>query len=449
MLLVDRGTFGGDCLWTGCVPSKALLAAGAAAADARAADRYGVHIDGVRVDGPAALATVRQAIAAIAPVDSPDAQRKAGVQVAEGELVFTGPAAATLDGRPVRFRQALVATGSQPVLRPVPGLERADPLTTETLWGLPDLPGRVVVLGGGTTGCELAQALARLGGAVSVVETAQRLLPGEDPAASALVTDALRRDGIDVHTGASAVRVEDGRVRLADGTDLPFDRVLVATGRRPRTDGLGLTAAGVALDDGGWVSVDPTLRTSTPRIWAAGDVTGHPQYTHLAGVHGSLAAANAVLGLRRTVDLSAVPRVTYTQPEVAAVGEPTAAAAAGYRVLTRTHRHSGRAITEQRTDGVTRLVVDSRHRLRGATVVGPRAGEVLAELTLAVSQRLTTSAMAGAMHPYPTHADPVWQAAIGDSRSRLGARPARVALTALRLARRLRLTLNDDSPGTS
>ncbi|TWH75403.1 pyruvate/2-oxoglutarate dehydrogenase complex dihydrolipoamide dehydrogenase (E3) component [Modestobacter roseus] len=446
VLLVDRGTWGGECLWTGCVPSKALIAAGEAAAAARGAAEFGVHADGVRIDGAAVLDRVREAVRTIEPVDSPRAQRDAGIAVATGDLVFTGPDAAELDGHRLRFRQAVVATGSAPSVPPVPGLAEAGPLTTETLWDEPALPGRLVVLGGGTTGCELGQAMARLGVDVHLVETADRLLPAEDPAASGLVTAALERDGVTVHLGAEVRRVTGGpgstRLALADGSELACDRVLVATGRRAARGRLGLAAAGVACDEAGWVTVDRHLRTSNPRIWAAGDVTGQPPYTHLAGLHGSTVAANAVLGLRRTVDLTALPRVTFTQPEVAAVGAPTGSAGeAGLRVVEQDHRHADRAITDRRTDGVTRLAVDSRHRVRGATVVGPRAGETLAELTLAVTQGLTTSDLTGATHPYPTYADPVWQAAIGDYRARLAAPVPRRALRALRRLRRLRLAL--------
>lgn len=444
VLLVERARFGGDCLWTGCVPSKALLAAAHAAADARAASRYGISVGEVRVDGPAVLAAVRQAIRTIEPVDSPEAVRASGAETASGFVRFTGRDRADVDGVPVRFRQALVCTGSAPDLPDVPGLADVEPLTTDSVWELPDLPDRLAVLGGGTSGCELAQAFARLGVPVTLVEAGERLLSGEDPAASAAVTDALRRDGVDVRTGGAPVRVtggpRGGTLHLADGT-ADFTRLLVTAGRTPRTAGLGLDAAGVEVDGRGCVVVDEALRTTNPRIWAAGDVTGHPAYTHVAGVHGNTAALNAVLGLRRRIDLSAVPRVTFTRPEVAAVGEPTADPGPDRQVHTQGLDHADRAIAEQSTEGFTRLVVDGRHRVRGATVVGPRAGEALAELTLAVSQGLTTSDLTGAMHPYPTYADPQWNAAIADVRGRLTGRSGMLAVTALRRARRALLAL--------
>ena len=324
VLLVERDRTGGDCLWTGCVPSKSLLAAAHAAADARSAAALGVHIGEVRVDFAAVMGHVHSTIATIAPVDSPDALRRAGATVAQGTVVLTGSSTAEIDGQPVRFRQALLATGSAPIVPGIPGLAEADPLTSDTVWDLTELPASLLVLGGGAIGCELGQALARLGTRVTIVEAASRLLTRESQAASVAVTAAFEADGIDVRTGVAVTAVSSGpdghRVELADGSSVLADHVLVAIGRRPRTAHLGLEAAGVELTDSGHVRVDAKLRTTSPRIWAAGDLTGHPPFTHTAGIHGSLAASNAVLGLRRTVQPDLVPRVTYTQPEVAAFG---------------------------------------------------------------------------------------------------------------------------------
>ncbi len=422
------------------MPSKALLAAAAAAADARDAARFGVHAQ-VTVDVPAVLAHVRGARTTIAPVDEPPALHAAGVTTATGDLVLTGPASALLAGRPVTFDAAVLTTGSRPALPDLPGLADVDPLTSDTLWELTDLPASVAVLGAGSIGCELGQAMARLGVAVTLLESADRVLPGEDPAASAVLAAALAHDGVDVRTGVRVTRVArtpDGcRLDLADGAAVDADRLLVAVGRRPRTEGLGLGAAGVAVDDRGHVVVDAALRTANPRIWAAGDVTGHPQYTHLAGLHGSLAATNAVLGLAREVDLTAVPRVTYTSPEVAAVGVPTADGGP-LRVLHRPDTGNDRAVAEARTDGFVRLAVDRRHRVRGGTVVGPRAGEVLVEVTAAVRAGSTTAALAGVVHPYPTWGGAVWDAEVDDVRERVTAAPLRPVLAAARRVARWR-----------
>ncbi len=345
---------------------------------------------------------------------------------------FTGPDTADVGGEAVEFGSALVATGSDPLVPPVPGLREAAPLTSDTVWDIAVFPRRLVVLGGGSIGCELGQAFARLGSAVTVVEAAPRLLPNEDPDASELVTAALHHDGATVHTGVAVAAADPAGVDLADGRRVDADVLLVALGRAPDTRGLGLDDAGVAVDERGFVQVDRTLRTANPRIWAAGDVTGHPPFTHLAGVHGSTAATNAVLGLRRRAeDPALVPRVTYTSPEVAAVGPRD-----GHRVRTIALAEVDRAVTDDRTDGFTRLVLDRRGRVRGATVVGPRAGEALAEVTLAVRQGLRAGDLAGTVHPYPTYGDATWSAAIADVRARLAARPARLVIRVLRGLRR-------------
>ncbi len=439
VLMVERDRAGGDCLWTGCVPSKALLAAATAAADTRATGRLGVHVDGVRVDFAAVMAHVHAAIARIEPDDSPESLRSAGVAVAFGQARFTGTDTAEVAGRPVRFRQALVATGSNPLVPPIPGLRESNPLTSDTVWDLTELPERLVVLGGGSIGCELGQAFTRLGSTVTVVEAAARLLTNEEADAARTVHQAITTDGATVLTGEPVTAVEGSEVVLEGGRRITADAILVAVGRRPDTTDLDLEAAGVRTTDRGFVGVDDHLRTTNPRIWGAGDVTGHPQFTHVAGVHGSTAATNAVLGLRRTADVTAVPRVTYTSPEVAAVG--ASAEGPEHTSYVVAHDEVDRAVVENKTVGFTRLVLDRRGRLVGATVVGPRAGETLAELTLAVRKGLKPSDIAATMHPYPTWGDGPWNASITEVRARLQAPTARRAVRALAAVRRRWLDL--------
>jgi pyruvate/2-oxoglutarate dehydrogenase complex dihydrolipoamide dehydrogenase (E3) component len=391
----------------------------------RSAARLGVHVDGVRVDFAGVMAHVKGAMATIEPVDSAAALAEAGVAVRSGSARFTGPDAVEVDGERIAFRHALIATGSDPAVPPVPGLDGA--LTSDTVWDLTELPRRLVVLGGGTIGCELGQAFARLGSTVTIVEMAQRLLPNEDAGAAAVVTDALRADGVTVRTGSRVEAADGGSVVLAGGERVEGDALLVALGRRPDTRGLDPAAAGVELTERGHVVVDAALRTTNPRVVAAGDVTGHPQFTHVAGVHGALAASNAVLGLRRKVDLRAIPKVTYTAPEVASVG-----AAEGRTVRVHDNAEVDRAIADGTTAGFTKLVLDRRGRLVGATVVGPRAGEVLAELTLAVRKRLPATTVAGTIHPYPTYGDAAWNAALGQTRAQLSGPLLRPVLALLR-----------------
>lgn len=441
VLLVERDRPGGDCLWTGCVPSKALLAAAAAAAGARRAARFGVEVSDVRVDFARVMRHVHGAIAQIAPVDSPEALREAGVEVLIGRAAFTSSSTLQVDGRQIAFRQALIATGAAPAVPPIPGLRETAYLTSETIWDLAELPEDLVVLGGGNIGAELGQAFARLGSRVTIVEGLPRIMAREDEYAAELVAAALTEDGVRLLTGQPVKRVEggdglSGTLVLDDDMRVPFGRLVVAVGRSPRTSDLGLQDAGVEVGAGGYLQVDRHLRTTNARIWAAGDLTGHPQFTHTAGVHGALAASNAVLGLARRVDLSAIPRVTYTHPEVASVGEPTDPLGEGLRLQEIRHDDVDRAVAEGETAGVSRLAVDPRGRIRGATVVGPRAGESLGELTLAVSKGLRTRDLAGVIHPYPTYNDGPWNAAVADAKRSLAKPAVRMALRSVVGARR-------------
>lgn len=445
VLLVERDRTGGDCLWTGCVPSKTLIAAAARAARSNTV-RIADTTSGRSTDFSEAMARVRAAVAEIAPVDSPEALAEAGVEVRQGTVTFRGGGSVDVDGEVVRFHQALIATGASPALPLIPGLAEVNPLTSESVWDLAALPERLVVLGGGGIGAELGQAFARLGSAVTLVEAEPRLLPAEDPEAAGVVADALRADGVRLLLGRRATKAagdastSGGVLTLDDGESIPFDRILVAVGRQASTASLGLTAAGVLVDDRGYVTVDERLRTSNPRIWAAGDVTGRRQFTHAAGADASVAVSNAILGLRRRGEVAAVPRVTFTDPEVGAVGVATTTPLAAHlHTVTWPHAKVDRAVAESDTRGFTRLAVDGKGRIVGATVVGPRAGESLGELTLAIRHGLRTRDIATTIHAYPTFSDGVWNAAIADVRVRLTSASTRRGIAALVAVRRLRL----------
>lgn len=431
-VLVEQERTGGDCLWTGCVPSKTLLSAAAQAMTLR-------RQAGKEPDFTAVRERIAAAIRTIEPVDTPEALERAGVEVLPGRITFTGPGTADLDGRTLRFRQALIATGAQPANPGIPGLDPARTVTSETIWDLKALPSRLAILGGGPIACELGQAFARLGSDVTMI-VRSRILAKEIPEAVDIVRESLKADGVKILENSSVVRAtsreDTERLELADGTAVDASAVLLATGRTPRTSGLGLEHLRVSLDDRGHVMTDSHMRTSNPLIWAAGDVTAQPQFTHLAGVHASVAASNAVLGLRRRIS-TAVPRVTYTSPEIAAV--TSTGSEDGQAPVSRTvwHSHLDRAITEDRTDGFTRLLVGRRGRIIGGTIVGPRAGESLAELSLAVHKKLRTSDIAGATHAYPTYSDGVWNAAVLDVRERLGSPLTGSAIKALARFRRL------------
>ncbi|MDQ0381433.1 dihydrolipoyl dehydrogenase family protein [Amycolatopsis thermophila] len=432
VVLVERDRTGGDCLWTGCVPSKSLIAAAHTAHRMRRAGRFGITPVEPRVDFAAVMAQVRHAIERIEPVDSPASLSGAGARVISGTAVFTGPDEVRVEGRPLRFRHALIATGSTPALPPVPGLTEVDPLTSDSVWDLTRLPARLAVLGGGPVGCELGQAFARLGAEVTIIEAAERLVPREEPRAAIALSATLSADGIRVLTSTTVTKA----ARQADGTQLELtggdrtqtidvDRVLVATRRRPRTDGLGLEQAGVHLDERGHVAVDAKLRTSNHRIYAAGDVTGAPAFTHVAGVHGSMAATNALLAPVRRIDHDKIPWVTFTDPEIAHVGltEDRARRRHGDAVRVRVLRHENvdRAIVEDDTDGFTHVVLDAKGRVLGATIVAPRAGEMIAELTGLLARGGRLRDLASVIHPYPAWTDGVWNAAVIESSEALRA----------------------------
>ena len=426
-------------------PSKSLLAAAHAAADARAAHSIGVLIDGVRVDYARVMEHVRRAILAIEPADSVAALERAGVRVLRGETRFTGEGTIDAGGRVVRYRQALVATGAGPRVPDIPGIDTVGTVTSETVWDMPELPQRLAILGGGRIACELGQAFARLGSAVTILERSARILSAEDERVSGVIAEALRSDGVEIRTGAHLTEVHasarpdaavdsgtpshntpTGTLLLDDGSALEFDALLVAAGSAPHTEGLGLDSVDVRLTPHGTVAVDSRTRTTNPRIWAAGDVTGRPRFTHTAGVHASTAATNAILGLSRKAAAPRLePSVLFTQPEMASVGIRPAEAGktSGLRVLTREHAEIDRAVAEAKTDGFTQLVVDRRGTLKGALVVGPRAGETLGELSLAVHKGLSTSDIASTTHAYPTYNDVPWNAAIENLRHRLRRQP--------------------------
>ncbi len=433
-VLVEQDRTGGDCLWTGCVPSKTLLAAAEHAAMVRVLTGKSPEFSSIRE-------RIFSAIETIEPVDSPAALEAAGVTVIKGALTFQGAGLAEVNGEMIKFRQALIATGAAPFQARIPGLDAKSTLTSEIVWDLEALPGRLCIVGGGPTGCELGQAFARLGTEVTMI-VRSRLLPKEDADAVSIIRVSLQNAGVRVLENTSiiqAVTTSQG-IRLdTTGPDtIETDVVLLATGRTPRTAGLGLERVGVELDRDGHVLTDSTMRTSNPRMWAAGDVTANPQFTHVAGVHASVAATNAVLGLKRRIS-STVPRVTFTSPEVAAVGLTSADTRLRQRVLTVRHTHLDRAVTQSATDGFTRLIVDRKGKILGGTIVGPRAGESLAELTLAVQKGLSTSDVAGTTHAYPSYSDGVWDAAVADVRARLGASWLRKPVAVLRWRQRRRL----------
>jgi pyruvate/2-oxoglutarate dehydrogenase complex dihydrolipoamide dehydrogenase (E3) component len=433
--LIESERTGGDCLWTGCVPSKSLLAAADLAHRIRHADRVGLTAREPEIDFAAVMAHVDETRRVIAPQDSPERLARAGVEVITGKARFTGPGRVVVNGRTLPFRKALIATGSQPRLPPVPGLSSAGPLTSDSLWDLRVRPDRLVVLGGGAIGCELAQAFARLGSGVTLIESAARLLEREDAVGGEAIARQLRADGVDVRCGAPVESAGPGWVRLA-GSEIGFDRLLVAAGRTPVTDDLGLELTGVHLDVTGAVKTDPRLRTTAPHIYAAGDVTGALAFTHVAAYHARVATVNALFGGRRAVDYAAVPRVVFTDPELAAVGVTETEARARWRApVIERFDYAGldRAITDGRASGFVTLIGDPGGVLVGAMIAAPAAGESIAELAAWMTVGAKIEQISQTVHAYPTFSEGPSRAADEHLRARY-ARPGTQRLTRAALA---------------
>lgn len=418
VLVERREQTGGDCLWTGCVPSKSLIAAADLAQRMRTADRVGLAPVRPDIDFARVMDHVRRARSAIEPYDSIDRLRAHGVEVLHGEGRLGGPGRLVVGSRTLRFRRALIATGSVPVVPALPGIDEAGLLTSDTVWDLRELPARLAIIGGGAIGCELGQAFARIGSSVTIVEMEGALLPGEEPECRDLIAERLRAEGVAVRPGSTALRVEAGpggrrlviRTGAGEGEEaVPFDRILVAVGRRPSTRGIGLEEAGVELGEDGAVRIDATLRTGAAGIFAAGDVTGSPYFTHIAGAQGRIVVANALFHARGRFDPAAVPWVTFTDPEVGRVGltEEQARARFGSRVAVARHdyAHLDRAITAGAAYGFAKLVAGPRGRLVGATVAAPRGGEAIDALALRVARGDRLADISRQIHAYPTFSE--------------------------------------------
>ena len=416
--LVEKHRMGGDCLNTGCVPSKALLQTARILAQARDSQRYGIRAMQPEFHFADAMQRVREVVAKIAPHDSVERYRALGVDVIRGEARLVSPWEVAVDGRRVSARSLIVATGARPLVPAIPGLDGVDFLTSDTVWDLRELPRRLLVLGGGPVGCELAQAFARFGSEVTLVERAPRVLPREDADAADFVAQQLRADGVDVAPAHGAVRVEcvDGLGRLVcehAGAEVgfEFDTLLLALGRSANVEGFGLEQLGVRLAARGTVEADPLLRTNFPSIHVCGDVTGPYQFTHVAAHQAWYAAVNALIApfWSFAVDYRVIPWATFTEPEVARVGlSENEASERGIDV--EVSRYGLDDLDRAIADGVDRgfvkvLTAPGRDRILGATIVGAHAAELLAEFVLAMKHGIGLNKLLGTIHIYPTMAE--------------------------------------------
>ncbi len=417
--LVEREKMGGDCLNTGCVPSKALIRSGKVAQMMRQADRYGLEASEPRVPFASVMKRIHSVIRTIEPHDSVERFTSLGVDCIQGSARFVTPWEIELDEdgakRRITTRTVVIATGGTPFVPPIPGIEEVEPLTSENLWEIEEQPGRLVVLGGGPIGSELSQAFARLGTQVTQIEQGDRLLPREDADVSELVLKRFREEGVDVRLGhrASRFAVEDGeRVVYCEhegGTvRIPFDRVLVAVGRKGNTEGLGLEALNIEPGPQGTVPTNGDLSVVYPNIFACGDVAGPYQFTHMAAHQAWHAAVNALFGQfkRFSVDYSVTPWVTFTSPEVGRVGLNEAEAreqGIDYEVTTYGLNDLDRAIAESEDHGFIKVITRrGKDKILGATVAGEHGGELLTEFILAMKHGIGLNKILGTIHPYPT-----------------------------------------------
>jgi pyruvate/2-oxoglutarate dehydrogenase complex dihydrolipoamide dehydrogenase (E3) component len=409
--LIERDKMGGDCLNYGCVPSKALIAAGHTAHIMRHADRFGVKSVTPEVDYEKVRDHVRGVIAAIEPNDSVERFTGLGVNVILGAARFTGPGKIEADGRRIKARRFVIATGSSAMVPPIPGLDTVPYLTNETVFDLDARPEHLIAIGGGPIGAELAQAHRRLGAKVTIVEMFD-FLGKDDPELTEVVRRQFIADGVDIRaqTAVTAIERNGDKVVVVTEKDGQEERItgshlLIAAGRQPNLDGLNLEAADVVYGRKG-IEVDARLRTTNKKIFAIGDVAGPYQFTHMAGYHAGIVIRNILFKLPAKVDYRAVPWVTFTDPELAHVGMTEAqvkeAQPGDFNILRWPFHENDRAQAERETEGLIKVVTSKKGRVLGATIVGPHAGELLSPWIMAVSGKQKIGTMAGLIAPYPT-----------------------------------------------
>jgi len=415
--LVDKQRIGGDCTWSGCVPSKALIKAAEVAHQMRTAQRYGLSPVEPKVDLKVVMDRVRAVIADVYHEESPEALRADGIDVFLGGARFLDPHTLVAGDTTLSTRKVLIASGAHPFIPSLRGLEEVDYFTYESIWELETLPRRLLVVGGGQVGCEMAQAFQRLGAEVTLVASGDRLLPRDDPAASRVLAEALAGEGVKIIYDARAELVwqdGDGIHIGAGGNGLVGDALLLASGRRPNVKDLDLEKAGVVYDDRG-IQVDDNLRTSQQHIYAAGDCTGGFQFTHYAGWQAAMAVRNALLPGASKGVTDRVPWTTFTDPEVAHVGLTEAQARDRFgndvRICDWPMAQVDRARTEGDTTGFIKLVHRKNGTLLGVTIVARRAGEMIHEWIVALDQGIKVGNLSNSIHVYPTYSLAGMQAA--------------------------------------
>ncbi|MCU7905964.1 MAG: FAD-dependent oxidoreductase [Candidatus Thiodiazotropha sp. (ex Epidulcina cf. delphinae)] len=413
--LIEKHKMGGDCLNTGCVPSKALIRCSRILNQSRRAQEWGFDAIDVKYDFSNIMERVQKVVKAVEPHDSVERYTGLGVDVIEGEARITSPYSVEVNGIELRTPHIIVATGARPFVPPITGVDKVDYLTSDNLWELRELPERLLVLGGGPIGCELSQAFARFGSQVTIVEMMPRLMIREDEDVAEMVAARFREEGINLLVGHKAVEFsqQDGEDLLiceGDGepVKVPYDRVLVAVGRKPNTSGFGLEDLNVSLNPNGTIETDAYLQASIPTIYACGDVAGPYQFTHTAGHQAWYAVVNSLFGAFRRfrVDYSVIPFATFTDPEVARVGlneQEAIAQGIEYEVSRFDLSELDRAIAEGEAHGMVKVLTPpGKDRVLGATIVGENAGELIGEFTAAMKQGFGLNKILSTIHIYPT-----------------------------------------------
>ncbi len=420
VVLFEKAEMGGDCLNSGCIPSKSLIAAAKAAEAQRSSDKFGIAAIEPKVSYAAVMDYVGGVIKTIAPHDSQERFEKLGVKVVRAPARFTGPRRLEAAGNSYQARKSVIATGSRAAIPPIPGLQDVAYFTNETIFKNHVLPKHLIVIGGGPIGLEMAQAHRRLGSDVTVLEAFQPLAK-DDPELTTIVLAALRLEGIGIHAQASITSIVQTKavikVTLKNGDVISGSHLLVAAGRLPNIESLNLEAAGVTYTARG-VTVDSKLRTSNKNIYAAGDVAGGLQFTHVAGYHAGLIIRHAMFRLPIKNRTDIIPWVTYTDPELAQVGLSESGARQRYgdqfKVLRWTFKDNDRAQTESKTAGLVKIIIRKNGTILGASIVGAGAGELIAPWVLAVTQGLKISAIANLVLPYPTMGEAGKRAAVSN-----------------------------------
>jgi len=429
--LVERHLLGGDCLNVGCVPSKTIIRSSRVVADIREANQFGIGVpEGIKVDFPAVMERMRRLRARISEHDSARRFKDLGVDVFLGEARFSGPDTLEVDGKTLKFKKAVIATGTRPVQPKIEGLADAGFLTNETVFSLTERPRRLAVIGGGPIGCELAQTFRRLGSEVTLFHNASHILNREDSDAAEIIQQSFIRDGIRLILNCKTTRVEkkngDKVIHIECGgqkDEIAVDEILVGAGRAPNVEGLNLETVGVKYDKREGVVVNDRLQTTNPRMYAAGDICLKYKFTHTADATARIVIQNALFGGRKKLSALTIPWCTYTDPEIAHVGlyeRDARERGIDVETFTRSLKDVDRAIADGEEEGFVKIhVKKGTDRILGATIVARHAGEMISEITLAIVGNVGLRTLSNVIHSYPTQAEAIKQVADAYNRTRL------------------------------